>query len=85
MSWRCIELLTNIASKHGYVIKKEASAISRIDALFERFGILICPCTFVPEKPSVESLTKCPCDTMVKQVTDNGKCHCGLFEMPSES
>ena len=39
-----------------------------------KFGNFYCPCKIVNEARNI-----CPCEDMIKEVAENGKCHCGMF------
>lgn len=84
MNWEVLNKLEEVALEHNFKLKKEAATLSRMNVLLSKFGKLICPCTFIPEKPIISNLTECPCDDSHEDVHHNGKCHCGIFERKEE-
>lgn len=72
-----------IARKHGIALNPDEDAVRRVAKglvkNFVKHGHYFCPCRVVTGDIELDIKIDCPCVYFLKEVQENGACHCALY------
>lgn len=79
-----VELFVNkYALKSGYKLNQDKKSldliINGLSKQKEKYGFQYCPCRIITFNKEFDKNLICPCKQHIKDIENNGMCHCYLF------
>lgn len=77
------DMIINYSLKSGYSLNKNKEILDLIltglSKNKEKYGYPYCPCRIITGNTLKDKDKICPCKYHIKEIENNGSCHCNLF------